>query len=339
VQVTAFTSQTHPQFHSAASDPGRLKFSHRRHLAHGLNLGPNDRFPAQKLKDLDPADREHYRVAGQKDEDLIQLDCAACHRTELPVASSSAASPGSWKQPQTGAYMLPIKFEEHCQACHRLNLQPAAQAANSPRALPHGLKPKEMEQFLRAVYTSDYLDSDAPLPARTPADQRLPGKPAAETPAAKAAILDQVTRADTYFRGRCQECHALSGMPTQEAIEPTRVPDVWLEHARFDHSAHRAVACRVCHTQDYLYQPWQTGPNSTGLDNQDVLLPKLEVCVGCHAPRSASGTGGARFDCLECHIYHAADHPGGTRGVTSRAVEQRWQLNEFLQGVGPHKTP
>ncbi len=60
LQVTSFSPQHHPEFRSAASDPGKLKFSHRRHLAPGLNLGADDRFPARKVKDLAAEDRDRY---------------------------------------------------------------------------------------------------------------------------------------------------------------------------------------------------------------------------------------------------------------------------------------
>ncbi len=249
---------------------------------------------------------------------------------------ASSASAGKDRlpatQPTTGAYMLPIKYEDHCRACHRLNYEPRLTGAKSPLVLPHGLKPSEIEQFLRAVYTGDYLDSGSALSKTLPVDQRLPGKPEpAESPAAKAAILDRVARADTYLRGRCQECHELAGMPTQVAVEPTRVPSVWFEHARFDHSAHRAVECSVCHASEYLNQPWTS--------DRKVALPRLEVCVRCHAPRSSAGAGGARFDCVECHVYHAADHSGGARGASSRGAAHRLGLDEFLRGPAPGKTP
>ena len=84
--------------------------------------------------------------------------------------------------------MLPIKYEEHCQACHRLNYEPELTSAKSPRLVPHGLQPSGIEQFLRGVYTSAYLDSDSAFSQTQPSDQRMPGKPeSTESLAAKAA--------------------------------------------------------------------------------------------------------------------------------------------------------
>jgi hypothetical protein len=236
--------------------------------------------------------------------------------------------------------MLPIQYKQDCQACHRLNYEPESSQSKSTHLIPHGMQPAEISQFLQAAYTSAYLDSNTSLGKTSPADERFLGKrEPTESPAAKAAILEQVKRADTYLRGRCQECHELAGMPTQVAIEPTRVPSLWFEHARFDHSAHRAVDCCVCHAQEYLHQPWKPNTTWPALDNRDVLVAKLEVCFACHAPRTEAGTGGARFDCVECHVYHAADEPSGSQGSNSRGVSQRWQLDEFLRGGLPTKAP
>ena len=39
------------------------------------------------------------------------------------------------------------------------------------------------------------------------------------------------------------------------------------------------------------------------------MIAGYDSCVKCHAPTTAGGTVGARFDCVACHRYHGADKP------------------------------
>jgi hypothetical protein len=71
------------------------------------------------------------------------------------------------------------------------------------------------------------------------------------------------------------------------AVAATRIPQRWLPHSRFDHRAHRPLACAECHR----------APESTR--TADVLLPSVTVCRECHRD-----SGGARTACVECHRYH-----------------------------------
>jgi predicted CXXCH cytochrome family protein len=70
-------------------------------------------------------------------------------------------------------------------------------------------------------------------------------------------------------------------------VVPPRIPARWLPHSRFDHGAHRPVACTECHAA------------ATSTETRDVLLPRVETCRECHLPE-----GGARSGCVECHRYH-----------------------------------
>ena len=117
-------------------------------------------------------------------------------------------------------------------------------------------------------------------------------------------------------------------------IAPPDVPDVWYERGVFDHRPHRATACATCH-------PAGANPRAAAAVGYDpvlgvrqggwaaftaaeMLIPGVENCRACHAPEStdpATGlhTGGVRFGCTVCHLYHAADmHAGGIR-------KDRWQ--------------
>ena len=111
------------------------------------------------------------------------------------------------------------------------------------------------------------------------------------------------------------------------------VPKVWLTRAHFSHAPHRAVDCRACHEQAYGNAKDDTGEHGSWLDNQKVMIANIDVCVACHAQRTAQDTAGARTDCVECHRYHAADRP--PQGLELRSVRpaDRRTLPDFLRGT------
>ena len=354
--VTRFDADHHPPFQSLATDPGRVKFSHGRHLRAGLTLGAGDRADkvAWTYDRLPAADRARYLPAGVSETDLVQLDCAACHQfaSDLPLDVSlrdlrpvSALLAGR----APGAIALPVEFERHCSACHQLPADADASAtaatladagtaadtsAGAPSQLPHGLDAGAIRR---------YLETRAVAALHAPPEGAIPGErrplPVAHVPEPPrdAASLDEV-RAGVdarrlLVRGVCEKCHqvdpvtlaaeeslvaALAGdRAPQEGwfgVGPSGIKVVWLEKARFDHSAHRSWSCRECHAGAY---PPALPPAdvlaSSPLDHGQVLIAGKESCLGCHAPRqrdAASGRefGGARFDCVECHGYHGHGH-------------------------------
>jgi hypothetical protein len=125
----------------------------------------------------------------------------------------------------------------------------------------------------------------------------------------------------------CQKCHpALDpAKGVNQTIAPAEIPAVWFKHARFDHTAHRAVDCRECHEQ---------ATKSTA--SADVLLPGIATCVKCHAPVSGVGqaaTGGARHDCITCHTYHGGDQPLHGRGSRARQPAAMNTIEEWIKGT------
>ena len=98
------------------------------------------------------------------------------------------------------------------------------------------------------------------------------GKPASEA----AALIEPIRAALQAARGE--------KLP---AVAATRIPSRWLPHSRFDHRAHRPLACAECHRA------------SESTRTADVLLPSVATCRECH--REAAG---ARAVCVECHHYH-----------------------------------
>ena len=116
------------------------------------------------------------------------------------------------------------------------------------------------------------------------------------------------------------------------AFVPTQVPQVWFQHATFDHRAHRALDCRQCHPEAYPDAP------QPSRESKDVLIPQRDVCIECHSPPSGSGTaatGGARFDCVECHRYHNGSSPLAGSGAKAGNPARTLSEEEFQIGR-PH---
>lgn len=259
--------QPHPAFRSLeqASDPGNIRFSHRLHMM------PGQLYPGQT-----PA-------AGKE---LVQLKCESCHEP-TPTAAGD------------GAYMQPIKYEQHCRSCHPLHV-PGGGAA----AVPHGLKAERLE----AAVVGNLAANDGGKSAAVPLPKRpIPGK----TPRNDLADnldpprkLLTAQRLGEFRTNVCAKCHSWQQTEPAEVM-PAAIPAVWLTHVKFGHKAHRAAAkCEDCHFQagEKLTSTGQPGQLA---DDDRVMIPNIETCARCHSPRNETmGSGGARFDCAQCHRYH-----------------------------------
>jgi len=137
-------------------------------------------------------------------------------------------------------------------------------------------------------------------------------------------------------KSTCQLCHHYSGGVGQaepDRIVPVDVPEVWYEHSRFSHGAHRTVDCRGCHGG-------KNGGKSVD-DSEvetDVLLPPRENCLKCHSTARTVGgdkEGGVRHECVTCHGYHHADNPLAGRGSSGRGIEKRVSVEDLLNARFP----
>jgi hypothetical protein len=322
--ITRFAAGNHPDFKALGKpDPGRLKFNHQLHLTAGIRLAPDSKGPFTLADIADKEERKRYRKQQSSldptdaDKTPVKLTCASCHVTDagdvglgrerLPTVPAAPVLPSR----PAGAAMLPISYEVHCRACHPLTFE--RQDRDDPRSglimLRHRLPPQEIRTFLEGYYAAQALKDEAKAFAQFVPTRPLPGKLLDEGKKEQVGKLihDKVQRAEKDLflsRKACGECHYTEpdarGVVPKKVL-PTHVPDIWFRHAAFDHTAHRAVTCVECHA----------GADHSKT-NADVLLPHVDSCLTCHAPRSGSGAsarGGARFDCVECHRYHNGDAP------------------------------
>ena len=268
VNVTAFErvqdTPGHPAFRSLqmTEDPGNIRFSHRLHMTRG------QLYPGQ----IPPT--------GKK---LEQLACDACHRPETTTGN--------------GAYMRPVKYEQHCRRCHPLSVPGQPEAV-----VPHGLVSSQLESTVRGLL-ANAKPTTKPPPARI-----IPGKSKGDSEARTQLPPEmQFSQRLAVVRdNKCSQCHSWQ-MSEPNEVFPSRIPTTWLQHARFNHQKHQNSAkCVDCHT-DATAKLTSGEVHGKLEDDQQIMIPNIDNCLRCHAPRNESaGTGGARFDCAECHRYHHA---------------------------------
>lgn len=361
--VTSFPDN-HPEFaatKSGAVDPGRLKFNHALHMTEGM-VATEGGTPLTLAYIADPKLRERYRKPGQTDDAPLKLECASCHQTDAGasglLASNDLSSAVGFPARSGGATMLPITYENQCRACHPLTVEPKGADEAAALTVPHRLQPDALHTMLEQVYTSRYVAEhpdlvDQPLPpSRVPGKPVEPGKPLEQ---ARAAIQDRVLKAEqVLYLGKqtCAECHhyqdadgpdaatrLASGKAPDLKIQAPDVPEVWFQHAQFNHQAHRAVNCRECHAGAYPKSLDGTASLEPGDTSSAVLVPGRENCLQCHAPSSTSGgelRGGVAYDCTECHRYHNGDRPLEGLSTAHRAPTQTdLDVQQFLTAPAP----
>ena len=197
------------------------------------------------------------------------------------------------------AYMRPVNYEKNCMRCHLLDFDERFPG----RTVPHGQQLEEVNRFLRATYAEYYLhEHDAELRSR--------GVGAMKTKREIDEVHEMVVKAEE----KCALCHVLqrvtdSSGADRSAVVKTAIPERWLPHSVFNHLAHTTVKCVACH---------EAAPTSQV--SRDVLLPRMDSCRMCHFE-----PGGARAECVDCHVYHDKTH-------ARQPGDQPYSIEEFKSG-------
>jgi len=214
------------------------------------------------------------------------LECASCHR---PDAS--------------GAFMQRVSFEQNCRACHSLQFD----ERNPGIQLPHG-DATFVRAFLRSLPAqyADYGTRHLGLTGKTELsryveEQMLRLRERTRTgelleeqvffsdlrkgPVAGIAGRDGAGRAK--FAG-CATCHEIAARAhAAPLVTPPVMPDRWMNHAKFSHAKHTAMACAECHAA------------AKSELTSDIIMPTQQSCTACHSPK-----GGVSDSCTTCHSYH-----------------------------------
>jgi hypothetical protein len=335
-EVIRFDKNSHPEFRSIKTDPGKLKFNHALHLKAGMPVAAGGGAIMTLGKIPEPFRKRYQDQQTAKDDRApVQLTCASCHQLD---AGDFGVTPEQAKEfPFTlmgkrnaGAYMLPITYENQCQACHPLTIE--RKVPDEPKlgylTIPHRLRPDEIHELLENHFTAQIARGQAGFLEKK-VTRPLPGKtPGMLEPIARARIDQKVEQAekDLYLSKRlCAECHYFEAFkaapPPGVRVVPTQVPTVWLPHAKFNHTAHRAVQCAECHA----------GADRS-VSQANVLIPDRDTCIQCHAAKTKTGMPGARHNCTECHLYHNGDHAKQGVGAAKRNLQKLRDVDEFLTG-------
>jgi hypothetical protein len=217
--------------------------------------------------------------------------------------------------------MRPVNYLSHCKQCHPLSVQlggtfgdealgdAAAAFAKepAPHTTPNGVRAVLRERLWRFVDEHPLRPGGAaeergvpkPPPVADDLTKRRWAASATMNDADKLAFVQaQLSLSEQLCfdrPGGCALCHeAKPRVPGGLPEYVSKIPARWFAHARFDHQSHRMMRCVECHAGA-----------ETSVRSSDVMLPGVQSCAKCH-----SGGGGARHDCLECHIYHPRDRGG-----------------------------
>jgi hypothetical protein len=319
-KVTNFADD-HPPFRSLERRPSTMKFSHAQHMTAGMVLTEGAK-GAWTLGKIPANDRERYRLAGQADTAAVQLDCTSCHSLDASSRSD-------------GKYFAPIQFDQHCKACHATETGPTIRQSRDvvpSFAVPHGKQLEEMIKALVAEYSVKLQSEHKPLfYSSQPFDPKRKDDPAVK------AFQDDVRQASesakTFLSLACHKCHEMAG----DVAKPSSIPMVWMTHAKFDHTAHRATDCKNCHPNTVA----KFVGNDPNYERETVNILGVDSCRECHGPKRSftspkSGDrfeyGGVRHACTDCHRFHGGDQPLHGRGNPIRFPADRLTWQEFLKG-------
>ena len=263
----------HPEFRvnrASRSDKDTLAFNHALHLT-GSNIP----------------------LLGGK-----PLECASCHR---PDAS--------------GAFMQRMSFEQNCRTCHSLQFD----ERNPDMQLPHG-DATYVRAYLRSL-PAQYADHgahqlglrDKDALSRYVAEQMLRLREQTRTgelleeqvffsdlrQSPAAAIAGQEGAGRAKFAG-CATCHEVTARGSDvPLVTPPVIPDRWMNHAKFNHAKHTAMACADCHAA------------AKSSLTSDIIMPSQQSCTACHSPK-----GGVSDSCTTCHSYHNPPPVAWTAGAS-----------------------
>src|SRR5262245_1536359 len=223
------------------------------------------------------------------------------------------------EQPPPAAAAQKKADEEESQPRRRLGSRDEPAEEEQPRARLGGRAPSEPQEKPKAKSVQDveaslfFKDKDKQLtnPCLLCHTLMAPGNPQAavrcsETNRQEPRVVDQaVNTVRAALKGERGD-----NLPE---VTATGIPSRWLPHSRFDHGAHRPLACTECH------------PAAKSTETKDVLLPSIASCRECHR-----GVAGARSGCVECHLYHDP--------IRTRDLNGPLTIRQFVTGAAPSGT-
>jgi len=322
--ITRFDDDHHPPFAALSADPGRLKFSHGRHMRAGLSFAgaPGDATApatatgaaaAWTYARLAPADRDRYLPAGGQDHDPIQLSCASCHEFG-GAAAAGRTMPAELAGAAPGAYALPVDFGRHCAACHALPFEatagsaPTGPAADGADAAITLLPPANADEEAAAATGAAATNNAATAAAGRVVPHGLDALALARF--LETTFLEDALRSDPRLLdvGRARR-----PLPTSAAAPAIEASLRTLLEERFDHAiAFTRGTCEKCHEVESVSlppgvlaaEPPRRAALGIGVGPARVPVKWFTKAFFNHQPHRG-------FDCRECH---AAAYPDAAAG-------------------------
>ena len=231
-----------------------------------------------------PHDKHLRRDGLRTTSGVVKLTCDGCHVPE----------PG-------GGAMRPIRMEAQCGGCHTLAFEPRF----PDWTVPHG-EPAKVRRSIAGLYSQIALaerrDVDRAEPGRRrPGEVSTQEKEQRDGDRAWVEARTDEAMASTFGASGCGLCHSTVRNTDGWTVRPVHVSQRYFEKARFSHARHTTVGCGECHAAQ------------TSSTSEEVLLPGIETCRGCHGGETAVADKVAS-SCLTCHSFHT--HP-----LTIRSTE------------------
>jgi len=195
--------------------------------------------------------------------------------------------------------MAPPEFANHCAACHTLQFDKRFGNEQVPHDQPevvHAFLTKRFSEYI-ATYPSAVHEVEPPnreIPERV--------RPLRIAATQEEWIKFRVADAEWLLWAKtCKQCHEIQpSVSSLPKFAKSNITVRWLNHASFDHTAHRMMTCTSCHAR---------APESH--ETSDVLLPGVRTCQTCHRAPSKEAAEGR---CFECHQYHNWNEAEATKG-------------------------
>jgi hypothetical protein len=279
----------HPEFaarRDSSKDPSTIRLNHAVHMK-PIRQGPNGPIVQLECSDCHRNYQAEWKYAASPNLEPTTYQLHPNNAMGLarqPLPSLKPYGPGSGKE-----RMRPVEFASACSGCHLLTFDKRFDAG-----VPHD-EPEAVHEFLVKKFREYIAAHPGEVRVVREPNRDLTGKPIPpEVRVFTSAqwVTERTKDAEELlWRKTCQECHQLAfiGSDSLPSIEPAKMRERWLPHAKFDHDAHRGFSCASCHSKAL-----------TTTETSDILVPGIANCKTCHAP----GPEHAESRCFECHTYH-----------------------------------
>jgi hypothetical protein len=266
------------------TDTGQVRLNHYLHMKPDL-VGPNGKRVQMTCEDC-------HRLTGEHDQFPYAGELVRTAASAFPSAPNPRRGP---------ATMAPVQFANYCAGCHTLQFDTRFEG----QQVPHD-KPEVIHAFLVKRFQEYIATNPAAVHQIEPPGRQVPrrDRPVRIARNASEWVEFRVDDAEwLLWTKTCKQCHAIKSADTNlPEIVPSQIRSRWLEHATFDHHAHRMMTCTSCHAKAIESH-----------DTADVLLPGIGACRECHRDQAQSREG-AEGRCFECHQYHDWSKAHRTRG-------------------------